>query len=484
MLDKRWLIGVVLTVPLIAGVAAYGLRTRMNGELRTAVLRQAPDLDPTRVAVLTMNDVCDGSDPAMAEACGQHDSLRYLEATAVLAGVAGLGLLFMIRVAGTVAGRSRAVLLNTFKPGLYLTALGVIGLIAVHGGLAVATLYYVEGMLTGRIHTGVIIGIAVGALAGVVAVGRSTFAVVRPAETTVIGKRIDREKGRRLYQRVEALAKSLGALRPQHVVVGLDPNFFVTEARVKCLNGELSGRTLYCSLPLARLLTEAEFDAVIGHELGHFRGQDTQFSQQFYPIYRGTADSLRALRNTGVGGAGILPLLPAVGVMSHFLNAFALAERQHGRVRELAADRDGASLSSTEAMAAALVKVHAYSGAWDSVCEAAIGAAREGQSFRNVSSLFADVVVRDASRDMVHSAGAVRTTHPTDSHPPLNVRLEALGLPLKKVEAPALEVAPRDAAIGLIDNPDAIEAELSEAFQAMLARYVNVDAGSTDDPEP
>ena len=99
------------------------------------------------------------------------------------------------------------------------------------------------------------------------------------------------------------------------MVVGLDPNFFVTEARVRCLNGTLSGRTLYCSLPLARILSRAEFDAVIGHELGHFRGQDTQFSQRFYPIYRGTADSLRALGNIGVGGAGLLPLLPAVGVM-------------------------------------------------------------------------------------------------------------------------------------------------------------------------
>jgi Zn-dependent protease with chaperone function len=484
MLHKRWLIGVVLTVPLIAGVAAYGLRARMNGEMRSEVARVLPDADPARTAVLTVSDVCDRAGSQEAGVCGHFRNLGYLLATAVAAGVAGLGLLLMIRLAGSVAARSRTVLLNAFRPGLYITALGVIGLIAVHGALAVVTLYYLEGTLTGRIHTGVIIAIGMGALAGVLAVARSTFAVVKPAETEVIGMRIDRAAGRQLYQRVEAIAKSLGALRPQHVVVGLDPNFFVTEARVRCLNGTLSGRTLYCSLPLARILSRAEFDAVIGHELGHFRGQDTQFSQRFYPIYRGTADSLRALGNIGVGGAGLLPLLPAVGVMSHFLNAFALAERQHGRVRELAADQDGASVSSPAAMASALVKVHAYSGAWDSACETAIDAAKGRQPIRNLSSLFAGIVTRDASRDLVRSVGAVRTMHPTDSHPPLNVRLEALELPLKKVEAEALQTEPGDAAIGLIDDPDAIEVELSKAFHSVLAQYVNADAGANDDPEP
>jgi Zn-dependent protease with chaperone function len=185
----------------------------------------------------------------------------------------------------------------------------------------------------------------------------------------------------------------------------------VTEARVRCLNGVVTGRTLYCSLPLARILTLPEFDAVIGHELGHFRGGDTAFSQKFYPIYRGTADSLRALRDTGAGGAGLLPLLPAVGVMSLFYDAFALAERQHGRVREMAADQDGASVSSTEAMATALVKVHAFAGAWDHVRETALGAIGGRESFVNVSTAFADVVAQGASRDLVRSVGAMRTTH-------------------------------------------------------------------------
>ena len=130
-------------------------------------------------------------------------------------------------------------------------------------------------------------------------------------------------------------------------------------------------------------------------------------------------------------------------------------------------------------MASALVKVHAFSGAWDSVCEAAIAATREGEALGNISAIFAGVVARDASRELVRGAGAARTTHPTDSHPPLNVRLEALGLPLKKVEEHALRVTPADAAISLIETPEAIETALSDAFQAMLARYVDVAPGGS-----
>jgi hypothetical protein len=61
-------------------------------------------------------------------------------------------------------------------------------------------------------------------------------------------------------------------LMPETVVIGVDPTFFVTEAEVVTLSGRLWGRTLYCSMPLARILTVDELTAIIGHELGHFRG--------------------------------------------------------------------------------------------------------------------------------------------------------------------------------------------------------------------
>lgn len=59
------------------------------------------------------------------------------------------------------------------------------------------------------------------------------------------------------------------------LVVGLTPTFFVTEADVHCIGGTVTGRTMYLSVPLCRILTVEELSAVIAHELGHFRGEDT-----------------------------------------------------------------------------------------------------------------------------------------------------------------------------------------------------------------
>ena len=47
-------------------------------------------------------------------------------------------------------------------------------------------------------------------------------------------------------------------------MAGLDANFFVTEAEVRTPTGPCRGRTLSCSLPLARILTVEEFTAIVG----------------------------------------------------------------------------------------------------------------------------------------------------------------------------------------------------------------------------
>ncbi len=475
MISRRWLFGVIVAVPLIGFAAAQGLRAYSNSELRAAVQKQYPDADPARVSEITIDQLCDGSEPGLAETCSTYSNLGLMRAVAIGAGGLGIALLLVIRIAGSVARASRPVLLNTFRPGLYVTALTVIGLIAIHGIVAMAALWYAESMLAGRVHVGIILGIGLGALAGIAAVARNTFSLVRPAETVVIGRRIDRKQGRKLYERVEQLAKSLGALRPQHIVVGLDANFFVTEAKVTCLSGQLSGRTLYCSLPLSRIMSLPEFDAVIGHELGHFKGADTQFNQKFYPIYKGTAESLASLQAAGSEGARVVALLPAIGILTYFYEAFAVAESEHGRARELAADGEGASVTNTIAMSSALVKVHAFAGLWQPIQEAAVDALKGGQSFINVSKTFAEFIGRNATTDAVKGIGNTHSTHPTDSHPPLDVRLKSLGVTLSSVTQCALDVTPNEAAISLIDEVEKIEEEVSDAYQAFLARQLGIN---------
>lgn len=326
--------------------------------------------------------------------------------------------------------------------------------------------------------TGLILAIGIGAALGVIAMVRSSFSLVRKAQVTVIGRSVARAEAPELWRRVDDAARRLGALGPQHIVLGLDANFFVTEAHVTCLNGQLEGRTLYCSMPLSRILTQAEFDSIIGHELGHFRGEDTKFSERFYPIYRGTALSLQSLQEVGSDGARAVPLLPAIATLSYFYESFAVAESRLSRDREFAADAAGASLTTASTLASALVKVHAFAGLWSGFDEAATEALRDGKVYVNASMLFASAVARAATPASLEGLAELHLPHPTDSHPPLGARLQALRHEIAAVAPAALQVNPTTPAL-TIEKLETIEEEVSQAYQFILGKRLGIDPENT-----
>jgi Zn-dependent protease with chaperone function len=471
-----WLFGLILGIPLLGLAVAEGIQAYFNSELRSVIRKQYPNADQAAIAQITLDRVCEKPDAELRDICGTNANLNLMSAGAVGAGALGLVLVLAIRVAGSIARKRRRLLLYLFKPGLYLTAVVLIVLVAIHAALAISAIYYGESVLIGRIHIGIIAAIGLGALAGVVVIARSVFSLVRKAQTPVIGVSLSRAQAPELWSRVEQIAEHLGALRPQSIVVGLDPNFFVTEADVICLSGTLSGRTLYCSLPLCRILSGREFSAVIGHELGHFKGLDTKFSESFYPIYRGTASAIGALHETGgEESAASIALLPAIAILSYFFECFSVAESEISRDRELAADQAGARVTDSATMASALVKVHAFSGLWSGLQSAAADALKEGKAFVNASKAYADMVASSAKPDALVGITDARLTHPTDSHPPLGVRLGALGVTLDEVSMASLTVSPADPAIELIPEFERKEEEISGTYQAILAQRLGID---------
>ena len=398
------------------------------------------------------------------------DLLRTL---ASLAGVIGVALLVSIPLAGAIARRNRTVLLHVFAPGLHLTALFVVVLVVLHAAIAILTIYFGETALIGRIHVGLILAVVVGALSGASIIARNAFAAVQKAQTHVVGVSVSKSDSPRFWAHVEQLAREVGSVTPQNIVVGLDPNFFVTEADVVCRQGKIQGRTLYCSLPLSRIMSTAELSAVLGHELAHFKDRDTEFSERFYPIYRGTASSILSLQLAGArGGASAIPFLPAVAIFGFFLNCFTRAERRLSRDRELGADRTGADLTTPAIMATALVKVHAFSRFWQDIHNMATDALYLRKPIRNLSKAYGNLVNESANTAALQGLATAHTIHPTDSHPPLADRLVGLGRTVEAIGADALCLAPADAAITLISDSAKIEEALSSLYQAILARQV------------
>ncbi len=480
MRQRLILLAIVAGIPIFAAAAASGLLWKHERDWQAAIAAQAPEVSAERRAAFTIERAC--RDPEfrkdMGEACQMIDNRYILRGGAAVTGAAGLAWLGLIWLAGRVARVNRTLLLHVFKPGLYLTNLFVVGLIGAHAVLAIVSLYLLEAEFIGRVHVGIMAGIGLGAVAGVFAVAKASFSAVRTATASVVGRSVPRNESPELWQFVADAARDAGVAPPRQIVAGLDPNFFVTEAPVRSLSAEHTGRTLYVSLPLARILSRDEMRAVIGHELGHFKGRDTAFSQKFYPIYRGTHESLAALAATAGEGASQLALLPAISTLSFFLDAFEVAESTIGRERELAADRVGAEIASPAAQASALVKIHAFADLWDPVMRETAMALKEGKAAGNMSEAFRRLVAEHATPERLAGVADRHTPHPTDSHPTLGIRLASLGVTLDAAREPALRVAPDQAAIALVAEAEALEDEISKAEQALLAEMLGVDLPS------
>jgi Zn-dependent protease with chaperone function len=236
---------------------------------------------------------------------------------------------------------------------------------------------------------------------------------------------------------------------------------------------------MFLSLPFSRILTPNELRAIVAHELGHFKGWDTRFSEAFAPVYRGALESLASLRAEIEEGVSGLPLLPAFYVLRFFLDAFDEAVARLNRARELAADRVAAAATDERVTAAALVKVHAFHRYW----RRALAVLRE-KIARAERDLNAAVYFARAAADNRGSAWMRKDLdeeeppHPTDSHPPLSRRLQALGLAIQDVAGEAFAVEPAEPASGLFERPEELEQRLTGVEKAILIERRQVWEGS------
>ena len=479
----------MVAVPAVAFGVAHGLLVHHEGVWQETLARHRPDLDAAARASATLVWACrqPGFRQESPRVCAFERGLDVMRAGAAATAAAGLAWLALIALAGRCARHNRSLLLAVFGPGLRLTIVFLIALVATQAALAIAALYLLESSLVQRVHLGVLAGIGAAALVGIASLARASLSVVQTATTTVVGRRLTEQEHPAVWAFVRDTARGARVLAPHHVVAGLDANFFVTEAPVQTPDGTLRGRTMYLSLPLTRILSVDELRAIVGHELGHYHGRDTTWSRKFYPVYRGTSEALDRLAHDARGGLGSLILIPAVALLGFFLDRFATAERAISRERELAADHVGATLVGPVVTATALVKVHAFAGHWYRLQADLTASLAGGRAVpANASRVFAGLVADAAGPRVLAGLADSRLAHPTDSHPPLAARLENLGVPLAQVSAAALEVGPAAPAVSLVADYEAVERALTAAEQALVAHELRGAAAAPvrDAPTP
>lgn len=433
----------------------------------------------------------------LSTVCRPYKNTRHLRGIALGAAAAPILYSLLLVALSLRSRKNRTLLLKIFRPGIYVSTFLVAFLILLQWLLISGLFYgYGFGRLTNDDYFWIVL-LGIVALVGAFLTVRPILMGVPRAKTTVLGLQLNENEHPTIWNFVRDLAAKADAKPPDHLVVGFTPNFFVTEATVDCISGMLEGATMYLSLPLCRILSTEELSAVVLHELSHFKGEDATFSIRFYPIYRGVSDSLIGVANASAQVAKIgsyipitgfrlifiiasLSLLPSVYLLRFFLDSFSYAENQIGRDRELSADALAARIQGSESIASVLVKLAAFSAIWEDVTNWAREAHAEGvvklgedtydprQFFFNMSQTFCAMVQDSAAPDRLQNLDLVKLPHPTDTHPPLSVRLNALNTSLTATNQNALSVAVIDPSSDLIDNVEVLEINLSEFQQRLV----------------
>ncbi|HGY5075929.1 TPA: M48 family metalloprotease [Citrobacter gillenii] len=258
---------------------------------------------------------------------------------------------------------------------------------------------------------------------------RRCFALFQPDDTEICGVNVTAANNPALWQWIGDITRHAELTVPDNIVVGFFDGFFATANAVQIEEGKrLTGNTLYLPLTYMALLDEAEAAAVIGHELGHFTGEDTQYSLRFVPLYAGMQNSLEQMANSSQGFSWLdrIVLRPSLDMGLWFLQTFHETVSDWSRLREYAADETGAKVSSPAAFASALLRISALEVPVSQFF-AAIFRGREA-SANWLAYLVAEL--QGGGQFALHNSINNEIAHPMDSHPTTRDRIASLGVAL------------------------------------------------------
>ena len=284
-------------------------------------------------------------------------------------------------------------------------------------------------------------------------------------EIDVSGIEIQESMAKPLWLRLRSLCTALGIQPPDHILVGIDASFFVTEQSIIANDRKLKGRSLFVSLPLLKQLNGTEADAVLAHEMAHFGGQDTLYSRKISPLLTRYENYLEALQKGGT-------TLPVFYFMNCFRALFEVSLKKLSREREFRADALASQLASPRDLAGALLRIMAYSKYREQVeselfleqkvLEDADICDRIEVGFQDFSHVFASKA----------NIGESATTHPFDSHPSTESRLAKVGITLVPSETELLLARPGDGAwYHEIERSNEIERAQWDEFEESFRKY-------------
>ncbi len=284
-------------------------------------------------------------------------------------------------------------------------------------------------------------------------------------EIDVTGIEIQESMAKPLWLRLRSICTALGIQLPDHILVGIDASFFVTEQSIIANGRKLRGRSLFVSLPLLKQLNGSEADAVLAHEMAHFSGQDTLYSRKISPLLTRYDNYLEALQRGGT-------TLPVFYFMNCFRALFEVSLKKLSREREFRADTIATQLASPRDFAGALLRIMAYTKYREQV-ESELFSEQEILEDADICNRI-EVGFQDFAHVFASNAniGELATTHPFDSHPPTESRLAKVGIKMEPKETAILLARPGDGAwYHEIDRSSEIERAQWDDFEEGFRKF-------------
>jgi len=245
--------------------------------------------------------------------------------------------------------------------------------------------------------------------------------------SAAFGRAVSRQEAPLVWQLVDEVTRHARVVAPDNIVLGLDATFYAIEAPLHLNNAEapLTGRSMYLSVPYLAYLERDEAAAIIGHELAHFTGADTEYTLKFSDIYFTARQHYVSLLSDD--GQNDWLTAPVRALMGYYISAFDLAVQHWSREREFLADQIGAGAVTNDAAARALLRTTTLGAVIETVLDDFhYHGGKTTHPGGLLEQVFEAVRMAKSLDPMEHLEDS--QPHPRDSHPPTSQRIAALGI--------------------------------------------------------
>lgn len=281
-----------------------------------------------------------------------------------------------------------------------------------------------------------------------------------PREDGIEGEVVTRDAAPALWARIDTLAAKVGTTPPDHIIAGIDTNFYVTEAPLSVNEHPLSGRKLYVSIPLLRQLTTAQADGVMVHELTHLHEGDTASGALLGPKLH------RFDMYTHLMGQNVATLIVFYPLCLYRM-LFELAWQRNSREREFIADRSAATHTTPAAIIESLIKISAYASYRSEVERTLFDNKTLHENELGISkAIAAGLPQHVSSPDFISLIREQDVPHPFDSHPPLTERMRNVEYHVEELGYAAIAAEPpAESWVDLMPVAEQIEQQLWQKYE-------------------